>query len=139
MRRQIVAIFMIAGLLLQAYAAVRHASMLTSASLAASITSGSEHTASLAERTLAADIIASICLPEGGPGSSLLPPGPSKGDVSGCPICTGLVSAFALAPCLEQIGTIARTDGVLVFAPFDERVARHAFLRPQSRGPPSLG
>ena len=130
---------MMAGLLLQALAVVRHASMLMSTSLSASMAVDANQHVRPEDRTLAADLLAAICHPDG---TSAMPTGtdtPVKSDMSGCPICNGLVTAFALAPSLAQIGNIARPDKVIAFAPFDQRVSRHAFLRPQSRGPPALG
>lgn len=138
-RRRVVAVLMMAGLLVQALAVVRHASMLMTISLSASMAADVQHQIRPEDRTLAADLLTAICHPDG---TSAMPTGtdtPVKSDMSGCPICNGLVTAFALAPSLAQVGTIARPDKVIAFAPFDQRVSRHAFLRPQSRGPPALG
>lgn len=139
-RRATIAIIILMGLLLQAAAVVRHASMLVSASISAATPSVSRTDAGSAELALIADLSASICHPDGMAAlSPMAPEGPAKTDMSGCPICNGLASAFALVPSLYFSKQAVLSDRPIVFVRFDQRVARHAFLRPQGRGPPVLG
>lgn len=140
MRRTLVASFMIAGLLLQASAVVRHATMSIARGLSPTLTISLQILSSQEERALAADLVASICQPDAQAEHSVPAgnEGSPQSDMSGCPICNGLVSAFALAAASEQIGRITFRAGVIEFELFDQRLSRHAFLRPQGRAPPPL-
>lgn len=86
---------------------------------------------------LEADLSRSICHQGGGgghlPGSSV--PGGLGVD---CPVCTGLVCAYGLAPHVVLALPVRPVARLIVLPPTDQRVTRLRLVRPPSRGPPSL-
>lgn len=136
MRARITALIIVMGLLVQAFALVRHNATVIGNALGGD-TSG---VATSGIASLMRDLVASICHPAGGGDTAALPGSDRNGDspTSSCPVCNGLVSAYGLpapdSPVLEmRLSTV-----IVAFQAFDERVRTHRFIRPQSRGPPVL-
>ncbi len=135
--RRLLSALLVVGMLAHAVAVVRHAAMMLGASPAVvSQSLVSQPVLDSALAALEADLKASICHPvvdRSGPlGNS---PASPNGD---CPICAGLACTFLMpAPQLASLA-VPRELGEVSFPAFDQRETRHRFLRPASRGPPSI-
>ncbi len=134
--RRLLSAVLVMGILAHAAAVVRHGAMVigsistaTNAPVATNIT-----TSVIA--ALEADLKVAICHP-GSEASVDGRDGPAR-QQSDCPMCTGLACAFMLpAPQFAEL-LVPKSLGVTSFPEVDQRIARHRFLRPASRGPPRV-
>jgi hypothetical protein len=134
--RRIVAILAVVGMLLHAFALVRHATVMMAHEFAdASAVSG---TSSPALQALEADLKA-LCHIERNAARAQSDGGtaPVSGK-SSCPICTGLCAAVALTTPDIQFVSPASPPVAEFELPRDQRVEQHKRIRPPGRGPPSL-
>jgi hypothetical protein len=136
--RWAVAWIVVIGMIAQAAALVRHNGAMIG-QLQAGISSAEALTADPAVAALMADLKQAICHPgalgaDGSGGSN----SPKPGSTQDCPVCSGLVCAYGL-PAVVAITLPTDSQSIDVgFPPVDQRVTRHRFLRPASRGPPSI-
>jgi hypothetical protein len=136
--RWAVAWIVVIGMIAQAAALVRHNGTMIG-QLQAGTSPVEALTADPAVAALIADLKQAICHPgareaDGSDGSNSSKPGSAQD----CPVCSGLVCAYGL-PAVVAITLPADSQSIDVgFPPVDQRVARHRFLRPASRGPPLI-
>lgn len=121
------------GVLVHAYALVRHnGSMLAHALAPASTTTQSVEDA---RRTWAASGLPAaafqLCL-SGDPST----PGSGGAAAGDCPLCNGTPAAAVPPPLVAVIALPAQSTAIAI--PRDERSDRHLVIRPPARGPPAL-
>lgn len=137
--RRIVAILAVVGMLLHAFALVRHATVMMAHEFAdAAVASAASRTPSTALQAFEADLSAICHTDRGGtraqPDSGQAP----ESGKSSCPICTGLCAAVALTTPVIQFVSPASPPVAEFELPRDQRVEQHKRIRPPGRGPPSL-
>ena len=136
--RWVVACVVAIGMIAQAAALVRHNGAMIAHSLAGN-TFIEAVSADPAVAALEADLKQAICHPgtlgaDGSDGSN----GSNPGSRQDCPVCSGLVCAYGLQAVVAITVHVENNSVGVGFPPVDQRVARHRFLRPASRGPPSI-
>lgn len=137
--RWVVACVVAIGMIAQTAALVRHNGTMITQSFAGGSLVGAV-SADTAVAALLADLKTAICHPGSGTNNSSGSGNSDPKPVSGtdCPVCGGLVCAYGLqAVDLHSLPA----DGCsirIAFPPADQRVTRHRFLRPASRGPPAI-
>jgi|LNFM01.2.fsa_nt_gb hypothetical protein len=130
--RRLLAAVLVMGMFAHAAAVVRHAAIFIGTGTASAKTFAPDS----AIAALEADLKFAICHP-GNEGSGAGTEGPVRSNGE-CPICAGLACAFTMPSPQHTEFTLPRDPGLIAFPVVDQRVARHRFLRPASRGPPAF-